>query len=169
LYAYRTKRNKSTKMKPFYIVYGRQDRNTLEKESNEMTMIKRIEMIIDEMPIVRERVKESITEVQSKQKLYHDKNTKEKQVFKIGEKVLVYQAWRDKQWTGKLQEKFKGPYLIHEKLSNGVYKLKELNGKILKTPQNGKWIKKFHSRGDFEPRIVIQGKEEFDRTKLRFD
>ena len=100
--------------------------------------------------------------------MYHDKNTKEKQVFEIGEKVLVYQAWRDKQWTGKLQEKFKGPYLIHERLSNGVYKLKELNGKVLKTPQNGKWIKKFHSREDFDPRIVIREKEEFDKRKLRF-
>lgn len=169
LYAYRTKRNKSTKMKPFYIVYGRQDRNTLEKESDEMTMIKRIERIIEKLPIIRERVRGNIKEAQDKQKLYHDKKTKEKQVFEIGEKVLVYQAWRDKQWTGKLQEKFKGPYLIHEKLSNGVYKLKELNGKILKTPQNGKWIKKFHSREGFDPRIVIREKEEFDKRKLRFD
>ena len=132
-------------------------------------MIKRIERIIEKLPIIRERVRGNIKEAQDKQKLYHDKKTKEKQVFEIGEKVLVYQAWRDKQWTGKLQEKFKGPYLIHEKLSNGVYKLKELNGKILKTPQNGKWIKKFHSREGFDPRIVIREKEEFDKRKLRFD
>ena len=37
----------------------------------------------------------------------------------------------------KLDDKWKGPYYIHEVLLNGSYKIKELDGKILRTPFNG--------------------------------
>ena len=108
-------------------------------------------------------------EAQDKQKQQHDKVGVRKPKFEIGEKVLLYEAWREKQWSGKLQEKWKGPYIIHEKLLNGSYRLKELNGQIMKTPQNGKWLKRYQDRLKFEPRILIKGKEVIDRKEFRFD
>src|SRR5688500_18227987 len=50
LYAYRTKRNKSTKLKPFYIVYGREDRNTLGRETDKITLIEWIKTIMNDLP-----------------------------------------------------------------------------------------------------------------------
>jgi hypothetical protein len=110
-----------------------------------------------------------VKEAQEKQKQQHDRRGIRKPKFEIGEKVLLYEAWREKQWSGKLQNKWKGPYLIHEEFGNGAYKLKELDGRILKTPQNGEWLKKFYSRERFTPKIVIKGKEIMDKTRVRFN
>ncbi|GET58599.1 DDE-type integrase/transposase/recombinase [Rhizophagus irregularis DAOM 181602=DAOM 197198] len=129
LFAYRTKKQSSTGIKPFYATYGRRAKLPLDKDENKITKPK----------------------------------------FEIGEKVLLYEAWREKQWSGKLQSKWKGPYLIHEEFGNGAYKLKELDGRILKTPQNGEWLKKFYDRREFTPKIVIKGKEVFDKTRVRFN
>ena len=96
-----------------------------------------------------------IIKSQEQQKEYYDKKGKRKQNFKIGEKVLYYNAAKDKQWSGKLEDKWKGPYYIHEVLLNGAYKLKEIDGRILKTPVNGEWLKIYHSRENFEPLVVI--------------
>ena len=49
----------------------------------------------------------------------------------------------------------------------GSYWLKEANGKMLKTPQNGKNLKKYFERNQGEPRIVINGKEVYDRKKFK--
>jgi hypothetical protein len=69
--------------------------------------------------------------------------------------VLYYLAAKEKTWTGKLDEKWKGPYFIHEVLLNGSYKLKELEGKVLKTPVSGELLKEYYSRESFEPLIVV--------------
>jgi len=38
---------------------------------------------------------------------------------------------------------------------NGSYKIKETNGKVLKTPVNRELLKKYNSREEFIPYIVI--------------
>ena len=38
---------------------------------------------------------------------------------------------------------------------NGSYKLKEIDGKILKTPVNGELLKKYNSREEFVPYVVV--------------
>ena len=48
--------------------------------------------------------------------------------------------------SSKLDDKWSGPYLIHEILLNGSYKLKELNGKILRNPTNGELLKRYFIR-----------------------
>ena len=47
------------------------------------------------------------------------------------------------------------PYYIQQELLNGSYKLKEINGKILKTPVNGELLKKYNSREEFVPYVVV--------------
>jgi hypothetical protein len=42
--------------------------------------------------------------------------------FKIGDKVLYYNTAKKKQWSGKLEEKWKGLYYIHLVIINGFYK-----------------------------------------------
>ena len=68
---------------------------------------------------------------------------------------MYYDAAKDKQWSGKLNPKWKGPYYIHQILLNGSYKLRELDGKVLRTPANGNLLKPYHDRLNWEPQIVI--------------
>lgn len=166
LFAYRTKENKSTKMKPFYVTYGRQERLTTDKDENRITLLQRMEEILH-LSEVHEEVKKNIGVAQQKQKDYHDKTVKRAQRFEVGDKVLLYKSNLEKQWSKKLDERWKGPYEIAEECGKGSYWLKEVNGKMLKTPQNGKNLKKYFERNQGEPRIVINGKEVYDRKKFK--
>src|SRR5438067_9894823 len=95
-------------------------------------------------------------ETQEKQKEYYDNQIKRKQDnFEIGDKVLYYNAAKEKQWSGKLEDKWKGPYYIQQRLLNGSYKIKEINGKVLKTPVNGELLKGYNSREEFIPYVVV--------------
>ena len=145
LYAYRTKRQESTKIEPFRIVYGRRPTNLINggNESEE-----------EDIEEIRNETRRNIKETQRKTKEKHDQKIKMKE-FNLGEKVLYYNAAKEKQWTGKLEDKWKGPYYIQEKLFNGAYRLKELDGKIMKTPVNGELLKKYFSRENFIPYIVV--------------
>ena len=42
---------------------------------------------------------------------------------------------------GKLDDKYKGPYIIHQSLGKGVYTLKTMDGKVHKTKYNIKRLK----------------------------
>ena len=109
-------------------------------------MTEKIEYLIEELPRIRYQAKEKNKKSQEKQKEYHDKKIKKEHNFEIGDKVLYFIAAKLKQWSGKLEAKWKGPYYIHQKMLNGSYKLKEMNGKILKPPANGELLKKYYKR-----------------------
>ena len=153
LFAYRMKKQTSIKIEPFYLMYGRKVRLPMD-EADDITINDRIETLIEEQPKIFNEAKTNSKKSQNKQKEYHDRKIKSYN-FEIGEKVLYYKAAKEKQWSGKLEEKWKGPYYIHEKLLNGAYKIKELDGKILRTPVNGELLKKFYSRENYEPYVVI--------------
>ena len=155
LFAYRSKKQSSTQIEPFYLTYGRKVTLINEDNEKETSLTEHINHIIEELPKEREHAKVRIENSQKHQKEYHDKKGKQKQNFKIGDKVLYCNAAKEKQWSGKLDEKWKGPYYIHTVLINGSYKIKEINGKVLKTPVNGEWLKIYHSRESFEPMVVI--------------
>ena len=155
LFAYRTKVQGSTKVEPFYLTYGRKPTLPMDKEEKKISLIERIQEIVERIPKIRHQAKEEIKKSQTKQKKYHDRKYKTKESYEIGDKILYYIAAKEKTWTGKLEEKWKGPYYIHEIMLNGAYKIKEMNGRILKTPVNGELLKQYYSRENFEPIIVI--------------
>src|SRR6266498_3043869 len=126
-----------------------------DKEEKKISLIERIQEIVERIPKIRYQAKEEIKKSQTKQKKYHDRRYKTKESYEIGDKILYYIAAKEKTWTGKLEEKWKGPYYIHEIMLNGAYKIKEMNGRILKTPVNGELLKQYYSRENFEPIIVI--------------
>jgi hypothetical protein len=70
--------------------------------------------------------------------------------YQIGDLVLYYKAILDKQWSEKLDLKWKGPYYIHDIIGNGAYKIRELNGKVLKTPVNRSLLKIYINRVDID-------------------
>lgn len=75
--------------------------------------------------------------VEKAQKEYHNKKFKRKAGFEI----LLCDAAKEKQWSGKLKEK--GPYYIHDIIRNGAYTIKELDRRILKAPINEELLKKY--------------------------
>jgi hypothetical protein len=80
---------------------------------------------------------------------------KEETIFRIGEKVLLKESKKDKQWTGKLSQNWKGPYYIHEVYGKGAYRIKTVEGKIIKATQNVKNLKKYYDRRDRLPVIYL--------------
>src|SRR5256885_16991750 len=56
---------------------------------------------------------------------------------------------------GKLEEKWKGPYYIHVVAQNGSYKIRDMQGKVLKAPVNTSLLKPYHSRHNWTPTVVI--------------
>ena len=51
-------------------------------------------------------------------------------------KVLLEDTHQKERKGGKLEDKYKGPYEIHKSLGKGVYELKNIGGKVLKTKHN---------------------------------
>ncbi|CAB4418776.1 unnamed protein product [Rhizophagus irregularis] len=121
LFAYRTSKYSTTKISPFYLVNGREAKLPVDNLSDNLEQInQRIFMLINDLPHVREEAKIKVQESQIKQKEYHDQKIKKEINFEIGDKVLYYNAAKEKQWTGKLDPKWKGPFYI-TKLSKMVH------------------------------------------------
>ena len=155
LLAYRSNLQKSAKMEPFTLVYGRKVKLPIDENQEENQEYNRIEEILEEIPKLRNEAQKQISQSQNKQKEYHDRKRKPTENYSIGTKVLYYNAAKDRQWLGKLEEKWKGPYYIYKVIVNGSYQLKDTKGRILKTPVNGELLKRYHSRESFEPIVVV--------------
>ena len=88
---------------------------------------------------------------QDKQKVRFDKKIKPVE-FSIDDKVLYYNATKVKQWSGKLNLKWKGPYYIHDVLISGSHKLRNLQGHVLITPVNGNL---YYDRQNWQLMVII--------------
>ncbi|GES76605.1 putative integrase core domain protein [Rhizophagus clarus] len=156
LFAYRTSKHSTTKISPFYLVNGREAKLPVDNLSDNLEHInQRLLSLIDDLPHVREEAKIKVRESQVKQKDYHDQKIKKELNFEIGDKVLYYDAAKEKQWTGKLDPKWKGPFYIHEIRQNGAYKLRSMEGKVLRTPVNGSLLKLYNDRQNWAPIIAV--------------
>src|SRR2546421_12428455 len=117
--------------------------NIAEKES----ILKRTYDLIN-LTEERENARRNIGESQEKQKGRYDRKVGDETKLKIGDKVLLKDAAKEKQWSGKLTPKWKGPYYIHEEIGKGAYKLRTLDRKVLKTSHNVKHVKKYYDTGN---------------------
>ena len=159
LFAYRTMKHNTTKKTPFFMVYGREAILPIEDfeigENFGKDAI--IERTYDLINLVEERIEalENIERSQVQQKNRHDTKIKEETKFNIGDKILLKEAAKEKQYSGKLSSKWKGPYYIHEIFGKGAYKLRTLDGKVLKTSHNIKHLKKYYDQKDKLPLIFI--------------
>ena len=52
-----------------------------------------------------------------------ERDPKKEKLFYIGEEVLYHNVVKEKHYSGKLKEKWKGPYTINAILLNGSYGL----------------------------------------------
>lgn len=157
LFAYRTSRHATTGMTPFFLVYGRSaklptDSTRLEEER---TLVDHVRTQVDTMAVNREQAKIRIKTEQQKQKDRHDTRLKKVIQFQPNDKVLYYRAALDKQWSAKLEPKWKGPYLIYKVIGNGAYQLMGENGRVIPTPVNGTFLKIYKDRTNWVPHLLI--------------
>ncbi|GBG77846.1 hypothetical protein CBR_g25777 [Chara braunii] len=75
-----------------------------------------------------------------------DKNDRiRKERVSVGDMVLLYDAALERTWTGKLANRWMGPYRVVEALDWGAYMIPELDGSKLKDPVAGARLKLFRS------------------------
>ena len=163
LFAYRTMKHNTTKYDPFALVYGRHAITPLDlvleehtEPSNEITeeaILARICQIVDIHEPTLELAKRNIAKAQQKQEEVNDEMATTPQ-FKQGDIVLKFKHFKPKE--SKFQPKWVGPYTIYRVYGNGAYKLRDMDGKILKSSTNGNDLRKYNIRDLPEPIVVIE-------------
>ncbi len=71
-----------------------------------------------------------------------ENNLKEEKLFQIGEEVLYHDAAKEKYYSSKLEEKWKGLYTINAILLNRLYKIANQYG-MLCILVNGDHLKRY--------------------------
>eukprot|EP00731_Ephydatia_muelleri_P022608 Em0015g191a len=139
LFSYRVSCQDSTKHSPFYLVYGRQPRLPIEftmkcpgasercdkpEDGLQQTII---ECNIKTMVDVRKKALENM-KAQGRQKVYYDQvHCKDREKYKVGTLVLLKNSKKLSKKGSKMEPNWTGPYLIHEVLSKGTYRLSKPN------------------------------------------
>ena len=156
-------RQNTTHFEPFYLTYGRQVITPIDIEMEpanqlestlETEIVRRACSIIDKLEVNREIALQNIQKSQIKQKEHYDKNKVQKS-FQIGDKVLMKRMETQHWHHDKFGEKWKGPYYIHNVFDKGTYKLRSMEGKVLKNPYNGDHLKLYIEKPALEPIIII--------------
>ena len=161
LLAYRTMKHDVTKFTPFQLLYGRQAKLPIElkvvsfKEPDmtyEEALIQRINIIVNKMYQDQDQALNNIEKSQAQQK---SRQKKRSEKLKIGDKVLVHRTDLQNNMSAKLQEKWIGPYFIHQVLENNVYKLRNMDGKLVKNLINGNRLK-LYKETEVTPIVLIE-------------
>lgn len=156
LFAYRTKRHDTTRHEPFYLMYGREvtlpiefliqtQRSQVHETDPQEDLLQRVRRLTGKFVEDKLDAQDNITKSQQKQKKRHDEALRKVQTFQIGDLVLLYKSnLNDRK---KLEERWKGPYHIHEVKGNGSYKLRTITDqRVLKSPVNSDRLKLYHQR-----------------------
>jgi hypothetical protein len=163
LFAYRTMQHNTTKYDPFTLVYGRQAITPLDllldqheqitQEVDEETILSRISQVIDILEPTLELAKRNIARSQQDQR---ERNQASKSAIQFEEGDLVLKFKHAKEKESKFQPKWVGPYTVHKVFRNGAYKLRSMDGQILKSSTNGNDLRKYNIRELPEPVVVIE-------------
>ena len=83
-----------------------------------------------------------------------ENNPKKEKLFYIGKEVLYHDTTKEKHYSGKLEEKWKGSHTINAILLNESYKIAD-QYRVLRTPVNGNRLKKY-DQWNLKPIVVIE-------------
>lgn len=111
------------------------------------SMEKIIEVLLEKREELFQEVDHNIKTAQQKQKeTYERKHLPEE--LAPGTEVLIENTAQKDRKGGKLEEAFKGPYIIHETLGKGIYKVKNNKGAVLQKKVNINRLKVYKRRND---------------------
>ena len=141
LFAYRSIKQDSTKQSPFFLMYGYEPRTPFDNDHRiiglktpkfDITLMHRTAHQVFNLNRIRDEAATAIKQTQNVQKKAIEKKILEekkelKPAFKIGDIVLLYKDYMSTSWSGKLQDKWEGPFIIHHVLGKGTYHIKNAN------------------------------------------
>jgi len=84
LFAYRTLKQSTTQMTPFYLLYGRQARFPVDKPIENTNLFTRVMSLTDNLPLDRQVAQERIRDSQARQKSLYDKQIRHEDHFQMG-------------------------------------------------------------------------------------
>ena len=140
VFAYNTAVQESTKYTPFQTMLGRMPRIPVDINSapNYDPAKKLQEFYQADQPSFSSEaakwqkdtdiIKKNILTAQAKQKRNYDQKHNVAECFGVGSTVLLKDFNRKKRKGGKLDFRWRGPFVIISSLGRGLFKLKELNG-----------------------------------------
>jgi len=124
-FAFNNKVHTATKMSPFQVNYGREPRigfDIRKKGKNE-----KAEEFVREIKERHEEARAALVKSQEKMKRQVDRNRKEVEEYRMGDKVLIstkdFSMELRKRVTKKLTEKFIGPYVVKKIVSENAVEL----------------------------------------------
>ena len=141
LFAYRSIKQDSTKQSPFFLMYGYEPQTPFDNDHRiiglktpkfDITLMHRTAHQVFNLNRIRDEAATAIKQTQNVQKKAIEKKILEekkelKPAFKIGDIVLLYKDYMSTSWSGKLQDKWEGPFIIHHVLGKGTYHIKNAN------------------------------------------
>ena len=171
-FAFNNKVYIATKISPFQVNYGREPRigfDIRKKRKNE-----KAEKFVKEMKERHEEVRAALVKSQEKMKRQADRNRKEVEEYRVGDKVLIstkdFSKKLMKRVTKKLTEKFIGPYVVRKIVSENAVEL-ELPASLRIHPVvNVRRIVKYREQIEGQkippPPVEVAGKKEYEVEEI---
>ena len=140
-FAYRVGQQQSSRMSPFQLMYGVVPRLPVELQKevdacqecdpsivSDSDVAQRVLVIAEHVSGQRAEAKANIGKSQAKAKKRYDMKHAGP-TYKVGDSVLKFNRRRDTRMDDKLEARYTGPFVIHEEVGRGVYRLR--NGDLV--------------------------------------
>lgn len=128
LTAYNSAPHVTTKMSPFYLLYGREMVLPMESKLGIQPVCLELKERLDVLKEFREIAKDNIETAQDRAKIYYDRSRIDTG-FKVGDLALVKKPILMKGRSKKFVNRYKGPYKITKKLSPVVFEVVNAKGR----------------------------------------
>lgn len=140
LFAYHTIKQAATLQSPFFMMYGYDAHTPFDKLSipyhwDDQDFVREINNRVDYqlrlLSQVRQQAVKSIrisqiNQIKRIEKTLLNNKSNTKPAFTLGDQVYVYRDYLTSSWSGKIEIRWDGPFIIHEILNKGTYLVKNL-------------------------------------------
>jgi len=161
------------KSSPFKVNYGREPRTDFDIRIEEENV--KVEKFVKEMKDRHEKVKVALVKLQKKMKRQVDRNRKETEEYKVGDKVLISMKDFLMEWmkifTRKLIKKYIRPYVVKRIVSENVVELELPVSLKIHLVVNVRRIVKYQEQIEGQkkippPLVEIEGEKKYEVEKI---
>ena len=160
LMGYRASSQASTKHSPYYMLFQQDMRLPIDVEmmagargpedGMQEDVEETVQLLLEKRSQVFAKVEKNIHIAQQKQKETYDRKHLPKEL-PVGTEVMVENTAQLQRKGGKLDDVFRGVYVIHESLGKGLYTLRNQQGDILRKKVNIARLKEYKRREPSSP------------------